>query len=363
MKKWYCVLLLAGLVGGWAIYPHVYPAMVALISGGAFSWGDRTDTRYQAVVTIEGDRSRGTGFVTKSKGTFYILTNQHVLAGNSKLTVSDSAGRELKGGNIIAARSADLAMIEIENPRRDQPFMKLAAQPEQIASIGDAVVIPGDRHGVGVITECNGTILEVGPRRIEVNAPLRSGNNGSPIFHLNSRTALGVLTKARTLTLDEINWESLQLRNASFKSEIRYLGHRVDTINGWRKLDWSDFQADSKSVATAWKELETLHRYTFRLFSAEVAAEFDELSMAHSEVVHSLRRDRASRQDKRRALKNLVRTMRFFASRRIRHLETRKLHYIHEKELKHLKSFAAVYTEGLDFAEREFDLFVDSLGL
>src|SRR3989338_7148790 len=64
----------------------------------------------------------GSGFIIDKEG--YILTNEHVVRGADKITVTLPDGREFKGSLTGSDTYSDLAVIKIE-PKGELPFVKL----------------------------------------------------------------------------------------------------------------------------------------------------------------------------------------------------------------------------------------------
>ena len=133
------------------------------------------------VVTIQGDKGSGTGFVAKFRGNLVIITNQHVLGNNARLTIKDNRGLQLKGTRFAAASDADIAMIQLDMPRPDQAFLKLAESTETASRKDTPVMIPGNSNGDGVVTVTPGKVIGIGAKKVEVDNPIYPGNNGSPI--------------------------------------------------------------------------------------------------------------------------------------------------------------------------------------
>jgi serine protease Do len=59
----------------------------------------------------------------------------------------------------------------------------MAENPLQTVKINDWVTLVGNRRGGGVATQVSGTVLGIGPEKIEVNAQFQPGNSGSPVLH------------------------------------------------------------------------------------------------------------------------------------------------------------------------------------
>lgn len=195
-----------------------------------------------AVVTIKGDKGAGTGFVTKFRGNLVVITNQHVLANNARLTISDNQGKRLKGTKFAAAGDADIAMIQLDDPSPTQAFLELAESAESASRKDTVVMIPGNSNGDGVITVTPGKVIGIGAKKIEVDNPIYPGNSGSPIIVKDSNLVIGVLTEAHVLQLDEVSKKSFENDDSQIKSDIRYFGHRIDNVSRWTGLNWKNFR-------------------------------------------------------------------------------------------------------------------------
>ena len=182
----------------------------------------------KAIVIIKGKSSSGTGFVTKFCGKKVIITNNHVVKGNGKLTFLTQSGRELKVKNLFIPRDRDLAIFELEDK---------SITPLQICTnVGDLksstkVVVYGNSLGASVITTVKGTLQGTGPRYIETDAGFVEGNSGSPIIDLSTGKVIGVATYATFRS----SWTTY-----GTKFKIRRFGTRIDNIN------WDDFQIYDK---------------------------------------------------------------------------------------------------------------------
>ena len=182
----------------------------------------------KAIVIIKGKSGSGTGFVTKFCGKKVIITNNHVVKGNGKLTFLTQSGRELKVKNLFIPRDRDLAIFELEDK---------SITPLQICTnVGDLksstkVVVYGNSLGASVITTVKGTLQGTGPRDIETDAGFVEGNSGSPIIDLSTGKVIGVATYATFRS----SWTTY-----GTKFKIRRFGTRIDNIN------WDDFQIYDK---------------------------------------------------------------------------------------------------------------------
>lgn len=186
---------------------------------------------------VKGDVKSGSGFVCSIGGKSVCLTNAHVLSGNKTLTFTRPDGRKLEVAvdQLQVAADRDLAYFPL---KAEQPALKPAAAAKIKA--GDEIVCLGNTQGQSVITDIRGTILGIGPERIEVDAEVMQGNSGCPVIHAASGEVVGVVTGAFRAPLSEDN------QGTRF-AEIRRFCLKVDGAQ-WKPTAWADFAADAAFV-------------------------------------------------------------------------------------------------------------------
>jgi serine protease Do len=145
-----------------------------------------------SVVSVRTDQSLGTGFVVSNDG--LVATNLHVVAGNSKITITLADHREFE-------------VVEIWNGDRDRDLvvMRIEAQRLPVLSLGDSGAIhPGDTvvaigHPLGLEdTVSNGLVsairkLDEDLTVLQISAPIAPGSSGGPIFN-DKGEVIGVAT-------------------------------------------------------------------------------------------------------------------------------------------------------------------------
>ncbi len=145
-----------------------------------------------SVVSVRTEQSLGTGFVVSNDG--LVATNLHVVAGNSKITITLADHREFQ-------------VVEIWNGdrQRDLVIMRIEAQKLPVVSLGDSSAIhPGDSvvaigHPLGLEdTVSNGLVSAI--RKVDddltvlqISAPIAPGSSGGPIFN-DRGEVIGVAT-------------------------------------------------------------------------------------------------------------------------------------------------------------------------
>ncbi|MBV9959205.1 MAG: trypsin-like peptidase domain-containing protein, partial [Acidobacteria bacterium] len=85
----------------------------------------------------------GSGFIVDPKG--YILTNQHVVQGATRITVRLQSGEELPGKVVGVDEETDVAVVKV-NATRDLPTVKLGDSTS--AQVGDWVLAIGSPFGL-----------------------------------------------------------------------------------------------------------------------------------------------------------------------------------------------------------------------
>ncbi|MCB1096051.1 MAG: trypsin-like peptidase domain-containing protein [Verrucomicrobiae bacterium] len=369
MLKWYSIMLLGAVVGGWFAYPFAYPALMEAAArggipeidwsqfkpGSLLSSGEDTDGgsdekssaervaagdfRFRAVVMIEGSDHPATGCIIKKDDVFYIVTSQHALAGNRKLKITDSSGREFRGKRMLAAKTADVALIEIDSPPDGLAAMSVAEDVARVAKVDDKVLIPGDGKGLGVLEVGVGQLTAIESVILSANFDMRPALRGAPIFHSPTRSVIGIIAEATESSMPG-NVKGVRGRGSNsrpLKVAIRYFGHRLDTIKQWDALDWSRFQLTTTAIVEAREELEMVSRFVEGFAGY---GELEELKEAELRATEVLANPRLSQNDRQRAVGELLRIARSIVSRRMAPLLKPGLYYIHLEDVKELKALA-----------------------
>lgn len=138
----------------------------------------------------------GSGVIIDKEG--HILTNEHVVSGADKITVTFPDGREFKGELTGSDAYSDLAVLKIE-PKGDMPFAKLGNSDNVkighwAIAIGNpfafAVKNPEPTMTVGVISALNRSLPRTGKRvreytdLIQTDAAINPGNSGGPLLNI-----------------------------------------------------------------------------------------------------------------------------------------------------------------------------------
>src|SRR6267378_1303047 len=149
-------------------------------------------------------RGVGSGFIIDPKG--YILTNNHVIDGATRITIGLLTGERFRGKVIGVDKETDLAIIKID-ATRDLPIMKFG--DSNAAQVGDWVLAIGSPFGLdqtvtaGIISkkERDSQAFSNFQRFLQTDAAINRGNSGGPLVNMHGE-AIGVNSQIATLTGD-----------------------------------------------------------------------------------------------------------------------------------------------------------------
>jgi serine protease Do len=139
-------------------------------------------------------QSQGSGFVISEDG--YVVTNNHVIDGGTKITVSFDENSKFPAKLIGTDPRTDLALLKIDAPGKTFPAVKFAGK---VNRVGDWVLAVGNPFGLGGtvtagIVSALGRDIGSGPYDfLQIDAAVNRGNSGGPTFNLDGEV-IGVNT-------------------------------------------------------------------------------------------------------------------------------------------------------------------------
>ncbi len=202
--------------------------------------GTLTEQQAHAIVVIKGDVAEGTGFLVHGPDGPAVVTNLHVLSANPNVKIFTTAGQQITTTGLKGASDRDLALVSIQD--NGYSYLDLATDIPNTVQNGDDVITPGNSEGGEVVLDTKGTVLGVGPERIEFSNPIYHGNSGGPVFHTKSGKVIAVVTQAlKVHAQDELDKASFANKNSAITATMRYFGLRLDTVPKWEPYDWSQF--------------------------------------------------------------------------------------------------------------------------
>jgi S1-C subfamily serine protease len=159
------------------------------------------------VLTPQGG-ALGSGFVIDNRG--HIVTNYHVVEGETELEVAFSSGYKVRGKVIGTDLDSDLAIVEVNAPASE--LHPLALGDSDQLQVGQTVVAIGNPFGlqgtmtVGIVSGLGRTVESLhttdtgtftAGNVIQTDAAINPGNSGGPLLDLNGKV-VGVNQSIRT---------------------------------------------------------------------------------------------------------------------------------------------------------------------
>ena len=150
-------------------------------------------------------RGVGSGFIVSPKG--YILTNEHVVEGSSRIIIGLQSGEKYRGRVVGVDEETDVAVVKIDAPH-DLPTVTLG--DSNTAQVGDWVLAMGSPFGLdqtvtaGIISkkerETPGSLSNF-QRFLQTDAAINRGNSGGPLVNMRGEV-IGINSQIATSTGD-----------------------------------------------------------------------------------------------------------------------------------------------------------------
>lgn len=179
-----------------ALIPQTFsiPAIDFLITSAKLSTQEDIKDYKKAVVVIETNDSRGTGFSISRDGK--ILTNHHIIEGQETVTVAFPDDGLFYAHVIESYPAIDLALLQtVADQEMNFPFLMLAEETsfnhhELVNFIGNPLRFQGIANEGKIIDYLK---LKTWDKEvIMIQAPIYRGNSGSPIINKNGQV-IGVV--------------------------------------------------------------------------------------------------------------------------------------------------------------------------
>jgi len=149
----------------------------------------------ESVVVVNTDNSKGTGFYFSDKG--YIMTNNHVIKDEQKITVTFNDGEIYSAEVTSSDEVIDIAILKIDIEELDYPVLEFEENWEQnqpVYIIGNPLYSNFIANKGSVI----GLTTREGVSMLAIDAPIYKGNSGSPVINYDGKV-IGVIYATTTI--------------------------------------------------------------------------------------------------------------------------------------------------------------------
>jgi serine protease Do len=188
-------------------------------------------------------RGVGSGFIVDPKG--YILTNEHVIQGTTRINVRLQSGEDYRGHIVGIDPETDIAVIKVDAPH-DLPTVKLG--DSNAAQVGDWVLAIGSPFGLEQTVTAG--IISTKERQdpahftqfqqfLQTDAAINRGNSGGPLVNMRGEV-VGINSQIATSTGDyngigfalPANQADFVYRQLVAAGKVRrgYLGIMLDSV-------------------------------------------------------------------------------------------------------------------------------------
>jgi serine protease Do len=175
----------------------------------------------------------GSGFIVDADGT--IVTNNHVIDGATKITVTLDDGTSYPATVKGRDEKTDLAVLKIDAKK---PLPYLAFGDSDKAKIGNWVIAVGNPYGLGGtvtagIVSAHGRDIKEGPydNFLQIDAPINPGNSGGPLFNQEGQV-IGIDTAIFTPSGGSVGI-GFAIPSDLAKSVVAQLREHGDVARGW----------------------------------------------------------------------------------------------------------------------------------
>ena len=138
-----------------------------------------------AIFTIYGDRGHGSGFLIDKVG--LILTNSHVIAASSRISVQLNPNTRVPATLLAEDKQKDIAVLRVAPEIvKELPILKIADRPAaDLAFEGERVIAIGSPlNQIRILT--SGIVSKVEERAIISDVNINQGNSGGPLINMDS---------------------------------------------------------------------------------------------------------------------------------------------------------------------------------
>lgn len=197
------------------------------------------DEQLAAILIIDGDVSKGRGFLVKADGKTWLYSSAQSFSGNTKLTIKDSSGNIVtKLGEFQV--SADSPVVRLEIQQEMPVSFELAPDGTVEASSSLMTASPSAETGALQAIECHPTDIVGNDFGLDASGEQSSG---LPVVATDSGKVVAILAQAPpTIAL----WPDPQA--GAFVDPVPPRAHRVNRSIDWKKSTIAAFLAERRKI-------------------------------------------------------------------------------------------------------------------
>ena len=197
------------------------------------------------------ENSLGSGVIVDPTG--FVLTNEHVILGGSKIQVTLSTGKQYPARVMGTAPESDLALLKIEG---DRPFPTAELGSSSDLMIGETLIAVGNPFGLsntvtqGILSAVGRTVTS-GKRQysdfLQTDAAINPGNSGGALCNI-----LGQVIGINTAIIRDAQGIGFAIpidRAKRVMDQLRAYGHVRPLWLGFLALDLNDFAKKRADVS------------------------------------------------------------------------------------------------------------------
>lgn len=256
------IVLIAFLVGGASMYAIVYFTPLLDNNNSTTGLKKKNNTTvveksslansvakaYDAVVMVQGYTndivsSTGTGFIYKTDEKYaYLMTNQHVVGGATKITVITSTDEEVEVTVLGQDEYLDLAVLRMDISKANG-VVEIGDSTNQ--NVGDTVFTIGSPLGydyrgsvtAGILSGTDRMVtVSVGNstsgdwvmRVLQTDAAINPGNSGGPLLNVNGEV----------IGINSLKLVQEEIEGMGFAIPIEYAMSHIESLESGKTIEW-----------------------------------------------------------------------------------------------------------------------------
>lgn len=198
----------------------------------------------QALATITGDKSTGTGFVVATGGKLYLYTSASVLAGNTRLSITNTAGTKFtKFGNLEVAEKASFVRIELLEAAA-VPALKLADDDAKVDSETAVTCLATD--AAGTVVSGNSVAQGQSDESVNVDLAMLRGKTSGPLLESATGKVLAIVIDTAAEPQRQLWTEPPAADQAQDIGTLRAV--RLNRHLLWKAVPIATFLADARKI-------------------------------------------------------------------------------------------------------------------